>query len=214
MTKPKKTHSGTQARALEDVARYMDDPTKSLVPSKTAGNLPSTVNMDVSIIKMYADGGHKLETVAYLAARGQLEGFPKTSDDLFESLQLFFGFCGANYVPPTISLFALWNGVSMRRVDQIENNRSDDRSSMVGVCKEAIRSFLELAAMEGSLQILTYFHHQKAYFGVVENKQVTVRVEDNRSEITDAEFNERIVQLTQDENGVWSEPTNEDDSIE
>jgi len=204
MSKSKKP-SGSQARVLEDTERYISKPDEMMVSDGLAGQIANTKGMNISVSKMYEDGGHKVRVIAALAERGRNTIFPRSKDDLFDSLGSFFAFCGANYVPPTIGLFAVWNGVSVQRVNQIERDKSDPRSASVSVCKDAIRNFLEVSAMDGQLNPILYFHMNKVYYGAVENQQVTVRVEDNTREISDDEYQERVVMLTQGDDGVYRE---------
>jgi hypothetical protein len=147
---------------------------------------------------MYEDEGHKLDVVKYLARRGATAKMPRTREDLFTSLEAFFTFCGTHKVPPTVGGFAVWNGVSVQRVNQIERDRSDARSEAISVCKDSIRNFLELCAMDSSLNPIVYFHQNKVYYGAVENQTVTLQLERNDAELTPEEQRERVALLLGD----------------
>jgi len=191
--------SGSRARVLADLARYMASPDAPMVSDGFARTLKETRNMNVSVNKMYEDDGYKLNVIQYLASRGAGRPFPRTPLELIDSLQDFFTFCGLHKVPPTISCFSVWNGVSVPYVNQIEQDKSDPRSSIISACKEAIRGFLELSAMDGSLNFTIYLHQNKVYYGAVENQSVTFKVEDNTSDLTPDEYKERVLMLQSDE---------------
>lgn len=204
------TPPGSKARVIADIERYMERSGEPMVSHGLAGSLRGTANMDVSVAKMYEDGGHKLEVTKYLAVRGATAKFPTTVEGVYQSLEDFFTFCGMNRVPTTIGCFAVWNGVSMQRVNQIERDKTDLRSEAISICKDSIRNFLELSAMDSSLNPIIYFHMNKVYYGAVENQSVTIRVEDNTSELGEDEFAERIkmlrgdpVDLTEGSDGVF-----------
>ena len=177
--------------------------------------LRTTDNMNVSPSKMYEDGGHKMRVVQYLANRASTAKCPRTADGMFHEIEAFLTFCGNESVPPTIGGFAIWCGVTVTRYDQLVRNKEHaELAHAAGVCKEIIRNFLEISAMDGSLNPIVYFHNNKVYYGAVENQQVTIRVEDNTGEISDEEYNERVrlmqtneIELEQDETGAWVEPS-------
>jgi hypothetical protein len=160
--------------------------------------------MDLSPSKMYEDKGHKLNAVALLAARSMVAKMPRTRDGLILSLGDFFQFCGDNKLPPTIGGFAVWNGVSVQRVNQVERDKSNaEMSEAVTICKDSIRNFLELCAMDNSLNPIIYFHQNKVYYGAVENQVIQLRTEDNQVDLTDDEYQERVILLTEGEDGVY-----------
>ena len=205
-----KLPGGSRERVIADLVRYMERSGEPMMAHGLAGAVYSTANMDVSVNKMYEDKGLKLEVAKYLGARGGLVKFPRTVPDVFASLEDFFTFCGTYHVPTTIGGFAVWNGVSVQRVNQIERDKNDPRSEAISVCKDAIRNFLEMCAMDSSLNPIIYFHQNKVYYGAVENQSVTIPVEDNTSELGEDEFAERIkmlrgdpVDLSQGPDGVF-----------
>lgn len=198
--------SGSKEKVLADIGRYMENPEAPMVSHGIANNaLRTTDNMDVSPSKMYEDGGHKMRVVQYLAKRGSTAKCPRTADGMFAEIEAFLTFCGDNYVPPTIGGFAVWCGVTVNRYDQVcRNKENSELAHAAGVCKEIIRNFLEISAMDGSLNPIVYFHNNKVYYGAVENQQVTIRVDDNTQEISDEEYQERVVLMQQGQDGSWS----------
>ena len=199
-----KAASGSKARVLQDVARYLGNPDALMVSERC--HLANAEGMAIAPSKLFEDGGKRLDVIRYISKRAADVRFPLTPQDLFVSLEDFFTFCGLHEVPPTIGLFAVWNGVSVVRVNQIERDRTDARSDTISVCKEAIRGFLELAAMDSALNPIIYFHMNKVYYGAVENQQVTHVIEDNTKELSPDEQRERVILLQQDSDGVYRSP--------
>ena len=211
---PVKAPPGSKERVLDDLGRYMSNPDALMVSHGVASNaLRSTDNLNISPSKLYEDGGHKLEVIRYLARRGATMKCPRTREGMFEELEAFLEFCGVNKVPPTIGGFAVWCGITLTRFEQIvRDKRNDELAQAAGVVKEVIRNFLEISAMDSSLNPIVYFHQNKVYFGAVENQSVTVKVEDNETEITPEEYAARVellnevIDLTEGEDGVYSVP--------
>ena len=196
---------------MADIERWVSEPDKPLVSNGLAGKLDSTKGMNVSPSKMFEDGGHKLAVVKYLAARSAQVEVPKTREEVFAYLEEFLTFCGDNGVPPTIGGFAIWCGVTVQRVNQIERDKSDlDRARAFSSAKEVIRNFLEVSAMDSTINPIVYFHQNKVYYGAVENQQVTVRVEDNATEIDDDEYRRRVIQLVKGDDGTYRPDTSEE----
>ena len=195
---------GTRARVIADIMRYAENGDKPMVDHTLVKNmnLIGGDNMSIAPSRMYEDKGLKLEVARYLALRGTKNPFPKTAEGVLESLQEYFTFCGMYCVPVIVSGFAVWNGVSVQHVNSIENTKGDPRAKAISTCKDAIRSFLEMCAMDNTVNPQIYLHQNKVYFGAIEKSEVTVRVDDNSREITDDEYNERIAML-QDSDGVW-----------
>ena len=196
-----------KAKVLADVERYVTQPDALMVSHGVASNqLSATDNMNISPSKMYEDGGHKMRVVKYLAARGSMAKCPRTREGMFEQIEAFLTFCGDNKVPPTLGGFAIWNGVTITRLDQIARDKTKpDLAEAASVAKEIIRNFLEISAMDSSLNPIIYFHQNKVYYGAVENAQVTVRIEDNATEISPEEYAERVglITLTQGTDGTF-----------
>ena len=197
---------GSKEKAIADLTRYVSSPDAPMVPPHLASRLAESASMAVAPSKLFEDNGHALLAVRWLAARAEHASPPLTPSATFEVFEAFMGWCGDNRVPPTIGAWAVWNGVTMQRMNQIEQDKRDEaRARAYGVCKEVLRTFMEQAAWNSALNPLLYFHAQKALYGIVENTQVTVRVEDNTSDLTPDEYAERLVLLTQGEDGVYRE---------
>jgi len=210
-----KAPPGSKQRALDDIGRYIENPDALMVSHGVASNaLKSTDNMNISPSKLYEDGGHKLRVIQYLAHRGSTAKCPRDREGMFAEIEQFLEFCGVNKVPPTIGGFAVWCGITLVRFEQIIRDKNNaELAQSAGIVKEIIRNFLEISAMDSSLNPIVYFHQNKVYYGAVENQQVTVRVEDNATEITPEEYAARIellrggeVEMIEGEDGVYTVP--------
>jgi hypothetical protein len=194
--RPKETaNDGTQEKVLAQVQHSLDNP---------FARFPVKVDPSQKLtpMKMYEDGGRKVAILATLGQRAATQRFPKTAEGVFTSLEDMLRFCMEYQLAPTLGIFAIWNGVTMQRVWQIENG-DDERARAVSVCKETIRSIIEQSAIEGTFNPLLFFNAMKSQYGLAENVTVTHRTEDNAREITEDEYNERVIQLTQGEDGVY-----------
>lgn len=211
-----KAPPGSKQRVLDDLGRYIENPDALMVSHGVASNaLRSTDNMNISPSKLYEDGGHKLRVIQYLAHRGSTATCPRDREGMFAEIEQFLEFCGENKVPPTIGGFAVWCGVTLSRFEQIIRDKNNaELAQAAGIVKEIIRNFLEVSAMDSSLNPIVYFHQNKVYYGAVENQQVTVRVEDNEREITPEEYAARIellressvVDMVEGEDGAYTVP--------
>ena len=207
-----KLQPGSKLKIISDIQRYLENPDVPMVSDGLVGRLASTRNMNVAPNKMYEDDGHKVDVIRFIAAKCAVSLPPATPAELHESLEAFFVFCGEQRVPPTIGLFSVWNGVTQQRYDQITRDMNDPaRANAFANAKELIRSFLELAAMENDINPLIYFHQNKTMYGLVENQQVTLRVEDNARELTVEEREARMrsleaIPMVQDDDGTWYAP--------
>lgn len=202
--------TGTTGRALEQMQRYLDHPDEPMVPAEIAQKMEATRNMGVAPRKLFEDDGHKINVMRFLNARIGNVTPAKTPEQIYATFERFLTFCGDNAVPPTISIWAVWNGVSLTMMNKAERDitRDPERAHALSVCKEMIRSFLELAALEGTINPILWFHANKVYFGAVEtNAQVNYNVTDNTVELTEEEQRERVVQLTQGNDGVYRDST-------
>lgn len=197
---------GTKEKVVADLTRYVENPDEPMVPHSIARALETTRNMDVSPTQMFADGGHKVNAIRYIAARSTLVSPPKTESEVFAFLEEYFTWSGENRVPITLGAFSLWCGVTQQMIGKIERDTRDpERARAYARAKECIRTFLETAAYEGTLNPILWFHTNKVSFGAVENQQVTITVDDNKRELEDAELDARIIQLTQGPDGVYRE---------
>lgn len=205
---PKGAH-GAPERTLGQLERWMSDPNRLMVAERA---LESTRGLAQPLSKMFADGSHKVRVVSYLAERGRTATLPKTGAGIIDALGDFFAFCADNYVPPTFGMFSTWNGLTTQRINQIERG-DDERAEAVAFAKECIRSFLELSAMESSVNPVVYFHQQAVDYGKVQEARVIV-TEDNTRELPPEERAERrrlllqdgSVVLEQDGDGVYRVP--------
>jgi hypothetical protein len=199
-----KLTSGSKDKVLSDVKRYEDNPDALMVSHGLAGSIQGTRNMNLAPSKMYEDGGRKMSAVQYLAHRAYNTKCPNTPEGMFTEAEAYLGWCAENTIPPTIGGFSVWCGVTVQRFDQIARNKTNEPlAHSAEVVKEIIRNFLEISAMDSSLNPIIYFHMNKVYYGAVENAQVTVRIDDNSREISPEEYAERVVLLTQGEDGVY-----------
>lgn len=207
-----KLQPGTKEKVLSDIARYLENPDLPMVKDGLVGRLSSTANMNIPPSKMYEDEGHKVDVLRFLSAKCATSLPPATPQELYASLDEFFSFCAQQRVPPTIGLFSVWNGVTMQRYNQIARDMRDPlRAEAFNNAKELIRGFLEIAALENDVNYLLYFHQNKTMYDLVENQQVTVRVEDNTRELSEDEREARMrslesVDLVEDEDGTWHVP--------
>jgi hypothetical protein len=198
--------AGTKERVIDDLTRYVTNPDVPMVPPGIASALATTRHMGIAPSKLYEDKGHKVNAIRYLAARCSLVRPPKTHVEVFAELESFFVWCGENEIPITLGGFCVWCGVTQTMVNKIERDTRDPERSHAFMCaKECIRVFLEMSAYDSSLNAVLWFHTNKVSFGAVENQQVTVRVEDNTSEISESEYQERVILLQQGIDGVYRE---------
>ena len=155
--------------------------------------------MGIAPSKLYEDNGQRVDVTLALVERCKVASPPQTREDVLRELEGFFTFCGVNRYPLTLSAFAVWNGITIHRFDQLaRDNTNRERAEAYALAKEFIRGFLEAATIDSAINPQVFFHLNKVYYGAVENQQVTVRVEDNSREISDDEQRERVSMLLQD----------------
>jgi hypothetical protein len=198
------TTQGAKAKVLKDVTGYITNPDDAMVSQVLAGKLDTTRYMDQTPSALFQDDGYKVDVIKYIGAKCCMSSPPKTPAALYGSLDEFLTFCVDHKVPPTIGLFSVWNGVTQQRYNQIvRDTKDEERGQAFANAKELIRGFLEMAALEGSVSALIYFHMNKTMHGFVENSEVTLTVQDNTRELSEDEQRERVLQLTQDGDGVF-----------
>jgi hypothetical protein len=194
-----------------DARNAKDDPLRALVkhisnpddPITSASNLVTLRSMGgIAPSKMYEDKGHKLRVVKYIAHKGMTTPRPKTVEAMNVELLNFLTFCEETYTPPTFGLFAIWCGSTVQTFNSVKP--VDDVYRGIQFAKDCIRNFIEVSAMEGSVNPIVYFHQNKVYYGAVENVNINVTTEDNTSEISPDEYNERVLLLTRNKDGVYS----------
>lgn len=132
-------------------------PFESLVKSQTS--------------KLMDDEGRRLDIADTILKLGQAREKPTTEEELVERLYEYFSICQHNKVPPTYPLFAVWCGMSIEEMEKY-HARIYGLKNTVALCRETIRGFLELSAMDNALSPLIYFHQQKVYFGAVETAKI------------------------------------------
>ena len=160
----------------DTVKKIVAGMTTNLAENKAFGPLRDQLSS-----KMMADGGKKLALADALLKLGQSRPKPHSSDELLERLYEYFAICQHQELPPTYPLFAVWCGMC---TTTLEGNYAVafDVVETVKVCKETIRGFIELSAMDNTLSPLIYFHQQKVYFGAVETQRVQVETTTTPSE--------------------------------
>lgn len=209
----KKASPGTQKRILEDAKRVLENPDKAIVP-KCSANKMSKVAMpaDTTPRQLYADGGQKIDILNWLTVRGKTQTPPRGKEQVLQYLEEYMTFCGEQQIPPTIGLFAVWCGFGLQAMYQREHNlKYPEEAATWTFAKEVIRGFVEIAAMQNEINPIVYFHQMKTQYGFKENSEVTVKVEDNRRELSETERAERVAMLTDsapvtlhEKDGVWA----------
>lgn len=198
--------SGTQEKVLAELQRYVDEPDKPMIPIAIANKLAATQNKGIAPSKMFEDGGHKVDVIRYLAARGFSAVFPSTAEGVIGELDEYLQFMTENKVPPTIGGFAIWCGITLVRFDQIARDQDASNREVAKAARfarECIRQFLEIAALEGTVNALIFFHSQKVYYGYTEQVNVNINTENNVSDISDDEYLNRRKMLSLDSDGVY-----------
>lgn len=93
---------------------------------------------------------------------------------LAEDVQKYFDLCEETNVVPTITSLALWIGCDR---DTIYNHANNSNSPFFGILKTAINychSTLENGTVDGKVNPVTYIFMAKNYFGLRDDKQITV----------------------------------------
>jgi hypothetical protein len=197
----------TKDTIARDYQRYQDSPEALMVPHGLAGKLPHTRNMNTAPQKMFEDDGHKISVSQYLLARASVTKAPRTAEETWARMEEFLEFCSDWAVPPTISGFSLWNGITLARFDHIGRDKDKpERAEAINLCKEMIRHFLEMSALDSTLNPILFFHMHKVFFGAVEQQSVKVEVVDNSREVSPEEMQARVISLVEGDDGVWGVP--------
>lgn len=133
--------------------------------------------------KLMADEGRRLDIADTIFKLGKARARPNDEAEMYERLHEYFAICQHNKVPPTYPLFAVWCGMSIKELEG-SHARLHNLKNAVDLCRETIRGFLELSAMDNALSPLIYFHQQKVYFGAVETAKVQIEeVKSNAEEL-------------------------------
>lgn len=169
------------------VTQAIDHPNAPL--TYTGLNIPASQLKDATPAKMYEDGGRKLKVTSDICNRGMTVEFPTSRKMVFVYYNTFIEYCYEYRIPPTFSLFAMWCGTTVNGYNKyMKQARGSDLGNALEECKEAMRSFIELAAMQGDVDRLIYFHQQKGYFDVVEKVEVKHEVEAHTEELSTTEI--------------------------
>lgn len=129
--------------------------------------------------KLMADDGRRLDIADSIFKLGKARPKPTTETEMYERLHEYFSLCQNYKVGPTYPLFAVWCGMSIEEMEK-GHARLHNLKNAVSLCRETIRGFLELSAMDNALSPLIYFHQQKVYFGAVETAKI--QVEETKSD--------------------------------
>lgn len=193
---------GTKEESLRQLDSYLTNPDAPMVAPGVAGNhLASTTNMCVAPTSMYKDDGNRLKCLMEIMSISRDTRCPTDPSGLYDKLESYFAFCGSHGIPITVGVFAVWCGVSLTRLNQIGRDKTrPEMVEAVDKCKDFIRGFTEMCAMDGDLNPIIYFHQNKVYFGAVENQSVSITFEDNSQDITPEEFQNRFDDLVEVEN--------------
>ena len=197
---------GSKEKTVKSLTRFAENPTVPMIAPHLAAKLAATRAMGIAPTALFADDGHNANAVQWLARKAQVSKPGATPEECFDAFEAFMTWSTDNRIPPTLGAWSVWNGVTLQRLSQIERETSDDaRSRAFLVCKEILRTFMEQRTWDSALNPLLFFNAMKSQYGLVEKTEVTVLVEDNTSDLTADEYNERLVLLTQGEDGVYRE---------
>lgn len=186
------------ATAVERVERTVenaiDNPDKPLV---WAGlGMPRSVLDKVTPSKMYEDGGLKLAVTSEICARGMNVDFPTSKRMVFAYYTEFIEYCMEYRMPPTMSLFSMWCGTTVDGYNKyMKQAAGSDLGDALAECKESLRAFIEVSAMQGEVDKLIYFHQQKGYYDVVEKVEVKHDIDIQTEEMTEAQIDAFIASL-------------------
>lgn len=148
-----------------------------------------------SVTKLYEDGGARMRFSRELMRRSfTMMGRKWTPDEAVQVCSDYFEDCAACQMPATIGGLALYLGTTQKELDSwIRNGHPAAR--VFAHAKESIRLAMELAAMDGSITPLVYFHQQGAYHGYVQKNETTHRIEPIRLDPDEAEVDQIIAAL-------------------
>jgi hypothetical protein len=127
---------------------------------------------DLKKSKTMQDGGKRLLFTDNILKLGRMRPKPQARGEFFARLDEFFGICAHEKLTPIFPLFCVWCGMGVDEATPYA--KSKGLANEFGVCKDTIRGYLELAALDNTLSPLIYFHQQKVYFGAVETSRVEV----------------------------------------
>lgn len=169
------------------VTSAIDHPDQPL--THTGLNIPRQQLELATPSRMYADGGRKLKVTSDICNRGMTIDFPTSHKQVYQYYNEFIAYCYEYQIPPTLSLFAMWCGTTVNGYNKyMKQARGSSLGDALEECKESVRSFIELAAMQGDVDKLIYFHQQKGYYDVVEKVEVKHDIDVTTEEMTPAEI--------------------------
>lgn len=125
---------------------------------------------------VFKDKGLRLKAMGAIAEHGRVTDFPKNEAALFAEFEQYMNYCYTFMISPTIGMFAVWLGVSLkeweRRADVYEA-KDPSMAATMNMCKETIRGFIESQTLDGNIPPAVYLHQNKAYYDAVEKVEVT-----------------------------------------
>lgn len=185
----------TEQEAAQDMMQaVLCDPTAPL--KRTGLNIDKAVLDKATPAKMYEDGGMKLLATNEICNRSFTVDFPTNKKTVVKYYNDFIETCYRCQLPPTFSLFAMYCGTTVNGYNRyMKQNAGSELGDALAQCKESIRSFIELSAMDGSMDKLIYFHQQKGYFDVVEKVELKHEVEYVDEEMSAAQIDAVISNL-------------------
>ena len=110
----------------------------------------------------------------------------KTDEECAARLNEFFQHCAENNELPTVEKMCLALGTVRNTVWQWENgvtNVSQERKNMLKKAKEIISSMDAELAAKGKIPVPTYIFRAKNYYGMRDEPQVVVQVNDNSEKV-------------------------------
>ena len=169
-------------RAVDDMLRYLATPDDPMVSSRVANNpLRSTDFMNIPPSKLYEDDGWSIEVVRGVLRRARETSPPRTAEEFWNAGESYFAMCHAFQIPPLWSFFAVWCGMDINTMLGIMRDPAKQEvAEVLNLIRETIRSFLEMKALDNTINPILYFHQNKVYFGAVENNaNVNVTIDHN-----------------------------------
>lgn len=120
----------------------------------------------------------------------------KTDEECAERLNEFFKHCTENNEIPTVEKMALALGTVRETVWKWETgvtNVSDDRRHLIKKAKEIISAMDAELAAKGKIPVPTYIFRAKNYYGMRDDPQVVVQVNDNSEKVDIEDIKKRYL---------------------
>lgn len=164
----------------------------------TGLNIPRSVLNEATPSRMYADGGARLKCVTDVCNRGLVVDKPTNPTTVIKYFNSFINYCYEYQLAPTLGLFALWCGTTVPGYNTLLRQwKNTPLGDALAKCKEALRDFIELAAIEGDLDKNIYLHMQKGYFDVVEKVKLEHEITESPDELSVMEIDAIISSITE-----------------